>query len=74
MQRKIYNFTVVIEQDKEGWYVAKVPDLQGCATQGRTIKQALERVKEAITVCLEAEKELPEPLHFVRVEQVEITV
>jgi len=74
MQRKIYNFTVLIEQDEDGWYVAKVPDLQGCATQGKTVEQALERVKEAIHACLEAEKETPTPLKFVRVQTVEISV
>lgn len=52
MKNKLYNFTVLIEQDEEGWYVAKVPDLQSCATQGKTVQEALERVKEAIQVCL----------------------
>lgn len=65
MERKIYNFTVLIEQDEDGWCVAKVPDLQGCATQGKTAEQALERVKEAIQACLEAEKDIPTPLKFV---------
>ena len=51
MKKKIYNFTVLIEQDEDGWYVAKVPDLQGCATQGKTVEQAMERVKEAIQAC-----------------------
>lgn len=74
MKRKVYNFTVVIEQDADGWFVAKVPDIQGCATQGRTKEQALERVKEAIQVCLEAEREAPAPLKFVDVQQVEIEV
>ncbi|MBI4016418.1 MAG: type II toxin-antitoxin system HicB family antitoxin [Candidatus Aenigmarchaeota archaeon] len=72
MKEKVYNFTVVIEQDDEGLYVAKVPDIQGCATQGKTIEQALERIKEAIQVCLEAEKEIPTPLRFVEVRQIEI--
>ena len=74
MQRKIYNFTVLIEQDEDGWFVAKVPDLQGCATQGKTVEEALERVKEAIQVCVEAEKEAPEPLKFIGVKHVEIKV
>lgn len=74
MERKIYNFTVVIEKDEEGWFVAKVPDIQGCATQGKTAEQALERAKEAIQVCLEAEKEEPAPLKFIAVKNVEIEV
>ncbi len=72
MKSKLYNFTVLIEQDEDGWYVAKVPDLQGCATQGKTVQEALERVKEAIQVCLEAEEEVPEQLKFVGLQQVEV--
>lgn len=52
MQKKVRNFTVLIEQDEDGIYVAKVPDIPGCYTQGRTVQQAMERVKEAIQVCL----------------------
>lgn len=74
MEKKIYNFTVLIEQDEDGWYVAKVPDIQGCATQGKTVEQALERVKEAIHACLEAEKESPQQLKFIGVQQIEVKV
>jgi len=74
MRKTAYNFTVLIEQDEDGWYVAKVPDLQGCATQGKTVAQAMERIKEAIQACLEAEKEAPAQLKFVCVEQIEIKV
>ncbi len=74
MENKILNFTVLIEQDEEGWYVAKVPDILGCYTQGKTIAQVLDRIKEAIEVCLEADKEEREPMKFVGVQQVEIKV
>ncbi len=74
MKHKVYNFTVLIEQDEDGWYVAKVPDIQGCATQGKTVAEVLERVREAIQVCLEAEKEAPVPLKFVSVQNVTIEV
>ena len=46
------NFTVLIEKDEEGWFVATVPDIPGCYTQGRTVAQVLERIKEAIEVCV----------------------
>lgn len=65
-------FTVLLEQDEDGIYVAKVPDIPGCYTQGKTIAQAMERIKEAIQVCLEAEKEEFLPLKFVGIQQVEI--
>lgn len=47
------NFTVVIEQDDEGYLVASVPDLPGCHTQARSLDELLKRVREAISLCLE---------------------
>ena len=74
MQRKIRNFTVLIEQDEDGIYVAKVPDIQGCYTQGKTVQQVMERIKEAIQVCLEADKEQPPQMKFVGLQQVEVNL
>ena len=72
MEKQVYNFTVLIEQDEDGWYVATVPDIQGCYTQGKTVAQVLDRIKEAIEVCLEADKENIEPMRFVGVQQVQV--
>ena len=73
METKVQEFTVIIEQDEDGIYVAKAPDIQGCATQGKTITQVLERIKEAIQVCLEAETEEIVPLKFIGVQRVIIS-
>ncbi len=54
MKKKVLNFTTIIEQGEDGWYVATVPDIPGCYTQGKTVAQVLGRIKEAIEVCLEA--------------------
>lgn len=54
------NFTVLIEQDEDGMYIAKVPDIQGCYTQGKTVEQAMEHIKEAVQVCLEVDQALVE--------------
>lgn len=72
MQKKVRNFTVLIEQDEDGIYVATVPDIPGCYTQGKTVQQAMERVKEAIQVCLEVDKEKHIPMKFVGLQQVEV--
>ena len=72
MEAKVYNFTVLIEQDEEGWFVAKVPDLQSCATQGKTVAEAMDRIREAIQVCIG--DEVPAQMKFVGVQQVEIKV
>ena len=74
MENKVLDFTVLIEQDEDGLYVAKVPDIIGCYTQGKTVAQVLERIKEAIEVCLEADKEEIEPMKFIGVQQVQVKV
>ena len=72
LENKILNFTVLIEQDEDGIYIAKVPDIIGCYTQGKTVEQAMERIKEAIQVCLEADEEEIIPLKFIGVQQLEV--
>ena len=74
MQKKIRNFTVLIEQDEDGIYVAKVPDIPGCYTQGKTVQQAMERVKEAIQVCLEADKGEHNQMKFIGLQQIEVNL
>lgn len=51
---KAYDFKVLLEPDQEvGGYFVSCPALPGCYTQGDTIDEALENVKEAILLCLE---------------------
>ncbi len=46
-------FDVVVEKDSEGYFVATVPALHGCHTQAKSLDQLMERIKEAIELCLE---------------------
>jgi len=46
-------FNVVIERDEEGYYVASVPELRGCHTQARSLDTLMDRIREAIDLCLE---------------------
>ena len=48
-------FDVVIGRDAEGPYVAPVPRLRGCHSQARSLDEVMERVREAISLCLEVE-------------------
>ena len=67
MKERILNFTVFIEQDEDGIYVAKVPDIPSCYTQGKTIQQVKERIKEAIQVCIKTDNKKTIPTKsFVR--------
>ena len=65
-------FDVVIERDAEGYYVASVPALRGCHTQARSLDHLLERVREAIELCLEVETDQPERLDFVGVQRIAV--
>jgi predicted RNase H-like HicB family nuclease len=39
---------VILEKDEDGFFVATVPALPGCISQGKTERQALQNIKEAI--------------------------
>ena len=44
-------FSVTVERDEEGHYVASVPALPGCHTQARSLDKLVERIREAIELC-----------------------
>jgi predicted RNase H-like HicB family nuclease len=56
-------FKIILEEDEEvGGFIASCPGLPGCFSQGDTVEEAIENIKEAIQVCLESlvEDELQE--------------
>ncbi len=55
-----FQFKVIIEQDEDGIYVASVPELPGCYTQGKTLEQVRRRIKEVIELVLESDKKAVE--------------
>lgn len=68
------SFNVIIERDSEGYFVATVPELRGCHTQAKSLDKLIERIKEAIELCLEVEGREIEPLEFVGVQRVPVDV
>jgi predicted RNase H-like HicB family nuclease len=66
-------FSVIIERDSDGWYVASVPELPGCHTQAKSLDRLMERIREAIELCLEVEKGLPSP-QFIGVQRIAVEV
>lgn len=44
---------VVFEREPDGWWLASVPSVRGCHTQGRSLAQARERIKQALAVSLD---------------------
>ena len=52
--KKIYSYSVFYEVVPEGGYVAFVPALPGCHTQGDTLEEAEKNIREAIELYLES--------------------
>ena len=68
MPREYY---IVIEQDEDGYYVGEAPQLRGCYSQGRTLDELLNNMREVIGLCLEEEEADTGPLpSFVGVQKV----
>lgn len=64
-------FTVVIERDEEGFYVAHVPELRGCYTQAKNLDTLMKRVREVIELCLEDDEPV-EPMELVGVQRIAV--
>jgi predicted RNase H-like HicB family nuclease len=74
MKKEIaHEFNVVIERDSDGYYVTSVPALPGCHTQAKSLDKLIERVQEAIELCLEVRAAQAEQLEFVGVQKVTVT-
>ena len=76
METEVREFDVVIMEDEGGGYVAFVPALPGCHTQGETIEELMANVREAIELYLETltEEELEElsRVKFVGVQRIAV--
>jgi len=65
-------FTVLIEQDEEGYYVATVPALRGCHTQAKKLDTLMKRVREVVELCLEKQNGEIGSLELVGVQQISV--
>ena len=65
-------FTVLIERDEDGYYVATVPSLRGCHTQAKTLDTLMKRIREAIRVCLASENGADTTLELVGIQQISV--
>jgi len=54
-------FPILYEEDENGYFIAVCPLFEGCYTQGKTLQEATENIKEVIELCLEGlnEDEIP---------------
>lgn len=55
-------YRIVLEQDEDGIFIAECPSLPGCVSQGKTRKEALENIQDAIAGYIESLKKHNEPI------------
>jgi predicted RNase H-like HicB family nuclease len=55
-------YTVILQREEDGGYVATVPALPGCVSQGDSRQEALKNIEEAIAVYLEDMRATGEPI------------
>jgi predicted RNase H-like HicB family nuclease len=55
-------FRVLIEQDEDGIFVANVPSLPGCVSEGKTRQEALANIREAIAGYIDSLRAHDEPI------------
>jgi len=65
-------FTVLIERDEAGYYVASVPALRGCHTQAKNLDILMKRVREVIELCLEDGDSEVDSLELVGIQQISV--
>jgi len=59
---KMLSYTVVLEHEEDGRYSVYIPDLPGCASMGKTKRQAMANIREALVCYLEGLRKLKRPL------------
>jgi predicted RNase H-like HicB family nuclease len=70
-----YKYRILIEKDENDIYIASCPALQGCYSQGDTVDEALQNIKDAIQLHIEARQALGEPIPIeILIEEVEVVV
>jgi predicted RNase H-like HicB family nuclease len=65
-------FTVVIEQDEDGNYLASFPGLHGCHTHAKSLDKLMKHAREVIELYLEAGEEVDDSLEFVGIQQISV--
>ena len=58
-------YRILIEQDEDGIYVVECPSLPGCISQGRTRKEAITNIQDAIQGYLESLKKPNDPIPYI---------
>jgi predicted RNase H-like HicB family nuclease len=67
-------FSVIVEKDSDGYFVASVPSIPGCHTQARSLDELVERIQEAIELCIEFDDSYKDvSLEFIGIQKVRVS-
>lgn len=72
MKKRQCEFNVIVERDEDGYYVASVPELKGCHTQAKSLDVLMKRIREAIDVCIDVQKQPLRQSQFVGVQRIAV--
>ncbi|MCW3092400.1 MAG: hypothetical protein JWP81_3469 [Ferruginibacter sp.] len=68
-----FHLPVVVETDEDGIFIVSCPVFKGCHTYGKTIDEAMENLKEVVTICL-SEQPLEQENKFIGIREMEFTI
>jgi predicted RNase H-like HicB family nuclease len=68
MKREFY---MMIERDEDGYYIGEVPQLRACYSQGKTLDELMQNIREVIALCLEDEEDT-EVTEFIGVQKITV--
>jgi predicted RNase H-like HicB family nuclease len=60
MKQTVLEYNAIFEKEQEGGFSVWIPALPGCTSQGETFEEAMDNIKEAITLYVEDQKEVEE--------------
>lgn len=66
------DFNLIIEKGEDGYFIAEVAELPGCRTQAKSMDELIERIREAISLCLEADDNFNFKSNFLGVQKIEV--
>jgi len=65
-------FNIIIEKGEDGYLISEVVELPGCHTQAKDLNELMKRTKEAISLCLEEQKDVEINGSFIGIQKIEV--
>ena len=67
------SYDVIIEKDIDGFYVATVPEIQGCHTQAKSLDELVKRTKEVIELCIDVAEDEITANQFIGIQRIAVS-